>query len=70
MDGPCRRPLRWSRARAYEPDPGAPAEVDAIAAGGDDGLRAGIRRWCRQGSAAVAEGASRPLGHCVVACAR
>ena len=55
--------------RPDEPDPGAPAEVDGVAAGGDDRRWASILRWDRQRPAAVAEEVSGPLGHCVAACA-
>ncbi|MFC9339194.1 GNAT family N-acetyltransferase [Streptomyces sp. NPDC057020] len=40
--------------------------IDTVAAEGDDNRQASIRRWCEQGLAAVAEGASGPLGYCVV----
>ncbi|MFD9835923.1 GNAT family N-acetyltransferase [[Kitasatospora] papulosa] len=52
--------------RADASDAGALVDVDAVAAGGDDGRRDSIRRWCRQGSVVVAEDASGPLGYCVV----
>ncbi|MGW1931665.1 N-acetyltransferase family protein [Streptomyces sp. NPDC001919] len=51
---------------AVAADAAALMEVDSIAAEGDAERRAGIRRWCGQGLASVAEGAAGPLGYCVV----
>ncbi|GGJ75365.1 hypothetical protein GCM10011583_03540 [Streptomyces camponoticapitis] len=56
-----------SRTRpARETDAEALTEVDVLARGGDEGRRASIRRWCREGVATVAEDASGPLGYSVV----
>ncbi|MFG2169885.1 GNAT family N-acetyltransferase [Streptomyces niveus] len=49
--------------RARAEDAGELIAVDAI---GDEARRAAIRRWCEKGAAVVAEGASGPLGYCVV----
>ncbi|MFD3524466.1 GNAT family N-acetyltransferase [Streptomyces sp. NPDC058653] len=40
--------------------------VDVVAAGGDPARQAGMRRWCRDGLAVVAEDGSGPVGDCVV----
>ncbi|MFB8027447.1 GNAT family N-acetyltransferase [Streptomyces sp. NPDC056465] len=52
--------------RAHESEYEALCGIDPIAARGDAGRRASIRRWCRQGLTAVAQDASGPLGYCVV----
>ncbi|MFB7475200.1 GNAT family N-acetyltransferase [Kitasatospora sp. NPDC056184] len=52
--------------RAGESDTDALAGIDSVALRGDGARVASIRRWCRQGLAIVAEGASGPLGYCVV----
>ncbi|MFE6868845.1 GNAT family N-acetyltransferase [Kitasatospora sp. NPDC057692] len=52
--------------RAGESDTDALAGIDSVALQGDGARVASIRRWCRQGLAVVAEGASGPLGYCVV----
>ncbi|MGW9205831.1 N-acetyltransferase family protein [Embleya sp. NPDC055664] len=52
--------------RANESDADMLAGIDAIASTGDAERRANIARWCRQGSATVAEDASGLLGYCVV----
>ncbi|MFI6082404.1 GNAT family N-acetyltransferase [Streptomyces sp. NPDC051217] len=51
---------------ARETDAEALTEVDVVARGGDEGRRASIRRWCREGVAIVADDASGLLGYCVV----
>ncbi|MFB7544137.1 N-acetyltransferase family protein [Streptomyces zaomyceticus] len=65
--------MNWSGESAaftVRPASGAEAdalmEIDAVAAGGDAGRRASIRRWCLQGLVVVAEDASGLLGYCVV----
>ncbi|MEV7375783.1 GNAT family N-acetyltransferase [Streptomyces sp. NPDC090301] len=52
------------RASAAEAD--GLISIDTVAAAGDDARQASIRKWCEQGLAVVAEGASGPLGYCVV----
>ncbi|MEU2674100.1 GNAT family N-acetyltransferase [Streptomyces sp. NPDC007164] len=52
--------------RASESDADALVGIDVVAVEGDDGRQTSIRRWCRQGLALVAEGASGLLGYCVV----
>ncbi|MFE5331183.1 GNAT family N-acetyltransferase [Embleya sp. NPDC056575] len=53
--------------RADESDADTLGGIDVIASAGDAERRANIARWCRQGSATVAEDASgRLLGYCVV----
>ncbi|TXS01793.1 N-acetyltransferase [Streptomyces sp. col6] len=52
--------------RALPSEAGALAEIDPVAAGGDTGRRASIVKWCEQGLAYVAQGATGPLGYCVL----
>ncbi|MFI1580877.1 GNAT family N-acetyltransferase [Embleya sp. NPDC020630] len=52
--------------RADESDADTLAGIDAIASTGDAERRTNIARWCREGSATVAEDASGLLGYCVV----
>ncbi|AEN14270.1 hypothetical protein K373_05359 [Streptomyces sp. DvalAA-21] len=52
--------------RAREPESDALVGIDAVAVEGDAHRRAGIGKWCRDGLARVAEGASGRLGYCVV----
>ncbi|WP_309111684.1 GNAT family N-acetyltransferase [Saccharothrix sp.] len=52
--------------RAGESDAEALVGIDSVAAEGDGPRRASIRKWCREGLVAVAEGASGPVGYCVV----
>lgn len=56
----------FSVRRASESDAEALARIDSLAAEGDEERCGHIRRWCRQGLAAVAEDASGPLGYRVV----
>ncbi|MFJ4094252.1 GNAT family N-acetyltransferase [Kitasatospora sp. NPDC089913] len=42
------------------------AGIDTIAAAGDQGRRAAVRRWCEEGLVLVAEDRSGPLGYGVV----
>lgn len=49
--------------RAREEDTGALIAIDPIAA---EQRRAAVRRWCREGTAVMAEGTAGPLGYCVV----
>ncbi|MFJ6699548.1 GNAT family N-acetyltransferase [Streptomyces sp. NPDC091272] len=53
--------------RADPSDWTALAELDPVAAAGDQARRAGIRRWCAQGAVLVArDPAGRPLGYGVL----
>ncbi|MEJ2859243.1 MULTISPECIES: GNAT family N-acetyltransferase [unclassified Saccharothrix] len=52
--------------RASESDAEALVGIDSVVAEDDGRRRASILRWCREGLAAVAEGASGPVGYCVV----
>ncbi|MEV7782167.1 GNAT family N-acetyltransferase [Kitasatospora sp. NPDC088351] len=52
--------------RACGSESEALAGIDVVAAGGDVGRRASIRRWCRQGLVVVAEDVSGLLGYCVL----
>ncbi|MFF2547143.1 GNAT family N-acetyltransferase [Kitasatospora sp. NPDC058063] len=55
--------------RGREADADALVGIDSVALEGDEDRAASIRGWCRQGPISpvfVAEGASGPLGYCVV----
>lgn len=52
--------------RAEPSDHTALTETDPIAAAGDRGRRASIRRWCEQGHALLAEDARGPVGYGVL----
>lgn len=55
--------------RVSERDVGALIDVDVLAAEGDSARQAAIRRWSREGTAVVAEGAGGAggaVGYCVV----
>ena len=50
--------------RADTSDWSALAEIDSVAASGDQARRAGIRRWCELGLVLMAEdGSKRPVGY-------
>ncbi|WP_346345585.1 GNAT family N-acetyltransferase [Streptomyces sp. SID5643] len=59
---PCAPALR----RAEPADWTALAETDALAASGDQGRRASIRRWCSAGLVTLAEDARGPVGYAVL----
>lgn len=52
--------------RALPTEAGALVEIDPVAAGGDAGRRASIVKWCEQGLAYVAQGATGSLAYCVL----
>ncbi|WP_329030971.1 MULTISPECIES: GNAT family N-acetyltransferase [unclassified Streptomyces] len=52
--------------RVLPTEAGALAEIDPVAAGEDAGRRASIVKWCEQGLAYVAQGATGSLGYCVL----
>ncbi|MER5966520.1 GNAT family N-acetyltransferase [Streptomyces sp. NPDC002057] len=52
--------------RASEAECDAVVVIDSVAAAGDVGRRASIRRWCEQGLLVVAEDETGLLGYCVV----
>ncbi|GGX31319.1 GNAT family N-acetyltransferase [Streptomyces lomondensis] len=64
MDGTGSRDLVVRRASVSDAE--ALTGVDSIASAGDRARRAGIRRWCAQGSALLAEDASGPVGYAVL----
>ncbi|KOX26292.1 MULTISPECIES: GNAT family N-acetyltransferase [unclassified Streptomyces] len=66
MTGESRDEVVVRRALPSDADADALCGVDAVADGGDAARRASIRKWCEDGTAAVAEDASGPLGYCVV----
>ncbi|WP_371630221.1 GNAT family N-acetyltransferase [Streptomyces sp. NBC_00341] len=57
---------KFSVRRASGSDADALVRIDSLAAEGDEERCRHIRRWCRQGLAAVAEDAAGALGYCVV----
>ncbi|MFD7716538.1 GNAT family N-acetyltransferase [Streptomyces sp. NPDC059814] len=59
-------PGKFVVRRASGSDADALVRIDSVAAGGDEGRRTNIGRWCGQGLAIMAEDASGPLGYCVV----
>ncbi|MCT4353913.1 GNAT family N-acetyltransferase [Streptomyces sp. Je 1-79] len=52
--------------RADASDWSALAEIDSVAAGGDQARRDSLRRWCEHGAVLVAQDASGPLGYIVL----
>ncbi|WEV27713.1 GNAT family N-acetyltransferase [Streptomyces sp. 71268] len=52
--------------RAGPSDWAALADIDSVAAAGDQARRDGIRRWCADGTVLVARSATGPLGYVVL----
>ncbi|MEU6247944.1 GNAT family N-acetyltransferase [Glycomyces sp. NPDC047010] len=61
-----KHPAGLTTRQARASDATALAELDPIAAAGDDARRASITHWCEHGLALIAEDPSGPLGYSVL----